>query len=56
MALSVVTVGSVFNSSAAGNGERRTHISIDSNDDLVIERNQLADTSMGKDDRRTMFI
>ena len=56
MALSVISLGSVIKSDAAGNGERRTQISLDSNDELVIKRNELADTSMGKDDSWTMFV
>ena len=62
MALSIVSVGNVFNSNAAGvtrditNMARRTNLSVDMNGDLVITRDDLADKSMGKEDSSTMFI
>ncbi len=62
MALSIVSVGNVFNSNAAGvtrditNMARRTNLSVDMKGDLVITRDDLADKSMGKKDSSTMFV
>ncbi|MBE5935871.1 MAG: hypothetical protein E7262_08805 [Lachnospiraceae bacterium] len=62
MALSIVSVGNVMKSDAASvsrdikNMARRTNISLDYNDKLSITRDELADTSMGKEDSSTMFI